>query len=87
MYAETYFKPYKHTGGTWGGYVVTPAVVEEDYESLQWLPHWAPYSITRALDDDPCPCHIVASCEEHRMSEPSHFAYILRHTLAYLGFG
>ena len=32
------------------GYVVTPAAVEEDSESLQWLPHWAPCSITRALE-------------------------------------
>lgn len=32
------------------GYVVTPAAIEEDSESLQWLPHWAPCSITRALE-------------------------------------
>lgn len=32
------------------GYVVTPAAVQEDSESLQWLPHWAPCSITRALE-------------------------------------
>ena len=33
-----------------GEYVVTPTVVEEGFESLQWFPHWVPYSITCALE-------------------------------------
>lgn len=31
-------------------YFVTPKAVEEDSRVLRWLPHWAPCSITRALD-------------------------------------
>lgn len=30
-------------------YFVTPKAVEEDSHVLQWLPHWAPCSITCAL--------------------------------------
>lgn len=30
-------------------YFVTPKSVEEDSSVLQWLPHWAPCSITNAL--------------------------------------
>lgn len=31
-------------------YVVTPSVVKEDSEVLNWLPHWASCSITHALE-------------------------------------
>ncbi|KAH9576425.1 hypothetical protein CY35_01G160200 [Sphagnum magellanicum] len=31
-------------------YLVTPQAVEEDSNSLNWLPHWAPCSITQALE-------------------------------------
>ncbi|KAG0561044.1 hypothetical protein KC19_9G032800 [Ceratodon purpureus] len=31
-------------------YVVTPTAVKEDSEALNWLPHWAPCSITHALE-------------------------------------